>query len=487
MKNLKYSQSTAALLFIVILFSSCDKIPSEPFNPYPADSIRNVDPTNLSIRWEYKYSSKDTILFEVNHGYTLQLEEKAETNLNHVNLTMFESLIADTTYYWQVIAKDNHGNRIEGLVWSFQTAKDTLTIEGKDIWIRDYPATGEVIMKLNTGDACVILEKGELAVIRDNVDYWYKIEFDGKEGWVYGSQTSKKSTNKYIGNELVFKTIEIKSDGVAWEAANGNTPGNHILSKGTILNLVEIGYFGSHEFSWRGYWCRTLNNKQRVWIPGYYSNLIPFSDVDKTLNNKFLEEADEFLKIINNDKITYEVKANEISYRQGEYQIGTGGIIYNGSRFVVFVFTLNEQEDGIKVISYLYRKKDNALIKIESKHKDQNNGFYGYLVNFIDLNNDGQEEFMLINCRMQSAGYYSRYNFFKLNTARNAYVQAGTLGGCSYSEIGGSEFPHCQNVKMKGHRGANGFPVIHVETDDDIDLKESYIWSDEKNEFVVYK
>lgn len=74
--------------------------------------------------------------------------------------------------------------------------KEYLIIEGKDIWIRKMPKTGEVIMKLNTGDKCVVLEKGQEQNIRGNIDYWYKIEFNGKQGWVFGSQTSLKSGNK---------------------------------------------------------------------------------------------------------------------------------------------------------------------------------------------------------------------------------------------------------------------------------------------------
>jgi len=67
-----------------------------------------------------------------------------------------------------------------------------LVIQGKDIWIRDLPVKGKVIMKLNEGDKCKITEKGELGVIRGIPDYWYKINFNDKVGWVFGSQTDIK-------------------------------------------------------------------------------------------------------------------------------------------------------------------------------------------------------------------------------------------------------------------------------------------------------
>lgn len=75
-----------------------------------------------------------------------------------------------------------------------------LTIDGKDIWIRDKPKTGAVIMKLNTGDKCEILEKGNSETIKDKTDFWYKIKFNEKEGWVFGSQTSLKQTTQTENN-----------------------------------------------------------------------------------------------------------------------------------------------------------------------------------------------------------------------------------------------------------------------------------------------
>lgn len=67
-----------------------------------------------------------------------------------------------------------------------------LTIEGNNIWVRNAPISGEVVMKLNHGDECTILEKGEKQFIRGVEDWWYKIEFHDTIGWVFGSQTSVK-------------------------------------------------------------------------------------------------------------------------------------------------------------------------------------------------------------------------------------------------------------------------------------------------------
>ncbi|MBW1295549.1 hypothetical protein [Aquimarina litoralis] len=70
--------------------------------------------------------------------------------------------------------------------------QDVLVIEGKDIWVRETPKTGRVVMKLNTGDTCSVLKKSDMQIIRGQEDFWYYIDFKGEKGWVFGSQTSIK-------------------------------------------------------------------------------------------------------------------------------------------------------------------------------------------------------------------------------------------------------------------------------------------------------
>jgi hypothetical protein len=71
--------------------------------------------------------------------------------------------------------------------------ENELTIEGNDIWVRTKPLTGEVIFNLNDGDICKIIEKGTEDQIKDQKDFWYKIDFNGKTGWVFGAQSNKKT------------------------------------------------------------------------------------------------------------------------------------------------------------------------------------------------------------------------------------------------------------------------------------------------------
>ncbi|WP_298543980.1 SH3 domain-containing protein [uncultured Aquimarina sp.] len=73
---------------------------------------------------------------------------------------------------------------------SISYSQNQLFIEGKNIWVRETPVDGKVLMKLNTGDTCLVLGKSNEQVIKGNKDFWYQIEHNGEIGWVFGSQTS---------------------------------------------------------------------------------------------------------------------------------------------------------------------------------------------------------------------------------------------------------------------------------------------------------
>lgn len=78
--------------------------------------------------------------------------------------------------------------------------QEELVIRGKDIWVRDKAATGSVVMKLNDGNRCRILEKSDFEIIRGMPDFWYRIEYGGQEGWVFGSQTDLEYFDGLIGS-----------------------------------------------------------------------------------------------------------------------------------------------------------------------------------------------------------------------------------------------------------------------------------------------
>jgi hypothetical protein len=116
---------------------------------------------------------------------------------------------------------------------------DHLLIEGKDIWVRAKPYSGDVLMKLNTGDGCKVIERGEKDQIKDRSDYWYKIEFGGKQGWVFGSQTNLnlKETIKVRGFSEFLK--QFASD----FSAGTKSLSRYMNSEAGYLQLFNPGAF----------------------------------------------------------------------------------------------------------------------------------------------------------------------------------------------------------------------------------------------------
>lgn len=74
-----------------------------------------------------------------------------------------------------------------------------LVIKGTQVNMRVAPDLKAVrIKQLKTNDTCVILEKGKQETVDDMTDFWYKIRFKNKEGWVYGAFTSLKVPEKPV-------------------------------------------------------------------------------------------------------------------------------------------------------------------------------------------------------------------------------------------------------------------------------------------------
>lgn len=75
-----------------------------------------------------------------------------------------------------------------------ELAEDELMITGNNVNVRSEASTdgSEVLFQLFDGDVVKIVQKGEMAEISGNLDYWYKVlTQEGDQGWVFGQFTSK--------------------------------------------------------------------------------------------------------------------------------------------------------------------------------------------------------------------------------------------------------------------------------------------------------
>jgi hypothetical protein len=131
---MKTSLSIFMLLLVVMFLSSCNKsdsnditgtgsgnqAPNAPSNPSPADGSTGVAQA-FSLSWTCSDPDQgDTIRYDVYMGTS-----SPPSNLLSSNQlgTGYGTSIAppNTTLYWKIVAKDNHGNYTDGPVWNFKT------------------------------------------------------------------------------------------------------------------------------------------------------------------------------------------------------------------------------------------------------------------------------------------------------------------------------------------------------------------------------
>jgi hypothetical protein len=125
-----------------------------------------------------------------------------------------------------------------------------LIIHGKDIWVRDLPSTGKVVLKLNEGDKCKILEKGKMEILKGRPDYWYKIEFNKLEGWVFGSQTDN-SLFKPLDQPFTGNLSAVCDDLLIQEIGTPSSFSYLFKNDNTFRFTVAAGYTIEGKTEWK--------------------------------------------------------------------------------------------------------------------------------------------------------------------------------------------------------------------------------------------
>jgi formylglycine-generating enzyme required for sulfatase activity len=93
--------------------------PNAPSDPVPANEATDVA-VDVSLSWECSDPDGDIVMYDIYFGTASDnllviSEEQTATSYN------LSTLAYETTYYWQVIANDNHANQTNGDIWSFTT------------------------------------------------------------------------------------------------------------------------------------------------------------------------------------------------------------------------------------------------------------------------------------------------------------------------------------------------------------------------------
>jgi hypothetical protein len=100
-----------------------NSFPNVPTNPKPEDGETDVN-TEVDLSWSggdpNQWNPQDTVTYDVYFGTngSLQLVSSNQSATNYVP----GSLDVETSYYWQIIAWDDHGTVTGGPIWHFTTA-----------------------------------------------------------------------------------------------------------------------------------------------------------------------------------------------------------------------------------------------------------------------------------------------------------------------------------------------------------------------------
>ncbi|MDP8207312.1 MAG: SUMF1/EgtB/PvdO family nonheme iron enzyme [Candidatus Electryonea clarkiae] len=93
--------------------------PAEPSIPYPDNGAEDVA-LNDTLSWTCSDPEEDSLTYDVLFGTN---EQQLETISSEQTETEYfiDDLEFSTTYYWQIVAQDNHENETSSLIWSFTT------------------------------------------------------------------------------------------------------------------------------------------------------------------------------------------------------------------------------------------------------------------------------------------------------------------------------------------------------------------------------
>ena len=194
--------------------------PNQPSNPTPPDGSIDQS-TNVDLSWDCSDPDGDPLTYDIYFG-TISPPPLASSNQSQASYDPGQ-LEYDTLYYWRIIAKDNHQHSIEGVIWNFATAYDSMLSEqiafssNRDGNLEIYLMNpdGSNIQRLtfnnaNDWDVVWSSDRSKIAFssARDGNDEIYTMESDGsnQQRLTYHSAIDRYPSWSPDGTKIVFSS-----------------------------------------------------------------------------------------------------------------------------------------------------------------------------------------------------------------------------------------------------------------------------------------
>jgi hypothetical protein len=186
--------------------------PNTPTVPVPANGTTNIL-INTQLNWTCgDQDSGDTVIYTIYFGTTNPSTTKVSINQS-ATIYNLPTLSYSTTYYWRIIARDNHGASTIGSIWEFTTEPKPNTPPNTPS--NPSPTNGETNVLLNTQ---LSWTSGDL----DNNTVLYDVYFGTN------NTPSKKVANQsallYNPGTMTYLTQYYWTI-IAWDSYNASTKG----------------------------------------------------------------------------------------------------------------------------------------------------------------------------------------------------------------------------------------------------------------------
>jgi PKD repeat protein len=202
--------------------------PSAVTNPSVANSTTNVSNT-ATLSWfaAVDPDSGDSVSYLIYFGTS-----PTPTVAFNSSTTNFSpgSLRALTTYYWQVVAYDNHGAQTAGPVWSFTTGNQ--------------PPVADFSASTNNGWGPLTVIFTDLSSDPDNTIASWQWDFDGN-GTVDSTSRNPTFTYTNLGNYTVKLTVQDEA------GATNAIVRTNVVSMGAALTADSIRWRNLMSIAWQ--------------------------------------------------------------------------------------------------------------------------------------------------------------------------------------------------------------------------------------------